>query len=734
MSMRRILLAIAAVSAAATAQQWNFLDGPAYSGKSAAFDWSRGRLVVFGDDGDTWEFEGTQMLHRAVPAAPGSAPSPRTRSAIVYDFGHARMLLFGGYGNGAALGDTWAWDGRSWTQLAGTSPTARMDAAITYDLVRNRAVLFGGQVPFVGVASDTWEHDGNSWIQRAPATVPTPINSPVIGYDLTRLVTVMVTHAAVLGASVVVWEWDGTNWVSPPTGVAAPTTTGNEGLAYDPSRGRVTLIGGVPDASQVWEWDGSSWQQTATIAEPLRLDPAVYFDTVRGHIVVAGGTDFRMVNGSTYLGSAHTDAWVWDGTAMTNVRVDQRPPNRYGHAWFSDFGRNRLVLFGGMRQQTPVDETWIFDGNTWAEMQPAARPPARIDAAATYDWQHGVDLLFGGFALGNQFNDLWHWDGGNWTLLANTGPSARSAPGLCHDLARGVTVLFGGSTGPVYLPSSLNNETWEWNGTSWTQRLLALAPSPRERPAMDYDFARSRVVLFGGRTDATAASQLADTWEWDGTAWQLMATPHAPPPLLEPSLHFDLASTGHMLLTGSIQVGSVWHLQAWQYDGLDWTQLADNVGSQLTGGRTAIEPVRLLPVLSNGTVLAEWTHQPARVDDFGTGCGAPSTMIGSRARPRLGEPSCGVETNVGPGEPVFFGVAVRQGSTPLGNGCTLLLAGTTAIVFTAADSKGAAQTTFAVPAVTALRGVQVFAQAAVLDPAAPGGLRLSQGLRLTVGD
>ena len=35
---------------------------------------------------------------------------------------------------------------------------------------------------------------------------------------------------------------------------------------------------------------------------------------------------------------------------------------------------------------------------------------------------------------------------------------------MAYDAARGVTVLFGGYDGANYL-----GDTWEWNGTSWTQ-------------------------------------------------------------------------------------------------------------------------------------------------------------------------------------------------------------------------------------------------------------------------
>src|SRR4051812_23678127 len=92
-----------------------------------------------------------------------------------------------------------------------------------------------------------------------------------------------------------------------------------------------------------------------------------------------------------------------------------------------------------------------------------------------------------------------------WTPLTPTG---RSACAMVYDSARGVTVLFGGV-------ASLNNrlgDTWEWNGTAWTQRAVT-GPSPRSGHAMVYDSARGVTVLFGGNT---FAGYSGETWEWNG--------------------------------------------------------------------------------------------------------------------------------------------------------------------------------------------------------------------------
>jgi hypothetical protein len=64
--------------------------------------------------------------------------------------------------------------------------------------------------------------------------------------------------------------------------------------------------------------------------------------------------------------------------------------------------------------------------------------------------------------------------------------------GMAYDATHGQVVLFGGF-GTGYL-----GDTWTWDGTDWTQRTSAHAPSPREAMSMAYDAAHGQVVLFGG--------------------------------------------------------------------------------------------------------------------------------------------------------------------------------------------------------------------------------------------
>src|SRR5262245_27451455 len=126
--MRPLPIAAAMLAAAAGAQQWLALDGPVEPARST-FDWRRGRLVLFSQDGSTWELDGNQLLPS--PIATGQpSPSPRVWSSMAFDLAHDRVLMFGGNVQGTMSDETWSWDGERWQQLSSpVNPPGRVDAA-----------------------------------------------------------------------------------------------------------------------------------------------------------------------------------------------------------------------------------------------------------------------------------------------------------------------------------------------------------------------------------------------------------------------------------------------------------------------------------------------------------------------------------------------------------------------------------------------------------------------------
>ncbi len=268
------------------------------------------------------------------------------------------------------------------------------------------------------------------------------------------------------------------------------------------------MFGGYNDVTNsgfgdTWEWDGATWEQSfASPAPDPRWVPEMVYDSIRGVTVLFGGWDGTQLWG---------DTWEWDGNTWS-LRATTGPQPRDGHKMAFDSARGVTVLFGGWHNSYD-GETWEWDGSTWTQ-RATTGPNPRQTHAMTYDVSRGVTVLFGGFFYDGSlhyYGDTWEWDGTTWSLRATDGPGQRIKHAMAYDSLRRVSVQFGGHTAP-FDGSTLSNETWEWDGATWTQRLPGTNPSPRAESPLVYDDARKEVVMFGGQTViAGDLAYLADT-------------------------------------------------------------------------------------------------------------------------------------------------------------------------------------------------------------------------------
>jgi hypothetical protein len=106
-----------------------------------------------------------------------SAPIARIGPAMAFDAAAQSNILFGGssaFLPGTTYGDTWSWRDGQWTQrFSATSPAPRMSAGMAYDPATRTIVLFGGENWGNGkVLGDTWTWDGVTWTQQFPPVSP----------------------------------------------------------------------------------------------------------------------------------------------------------------------------------------------------------------------------------------------------------------------------------------------------------------------------------------------------------------------------------------------------------------------------------------------------------------------------------------------------------------------------------------------------------------------------------
>src|SRR5262249_11900066 len=147
-----------------------------------------------------------------------------------------------------------------------------------------------------------------------------------------------------------------------------------------------------------------------------------------------------------------------------------------------------------------------------------------------WDRDRARTLFFGGTTFPglvlNPFTS--EWDGAGWLMATlDPQPSGRNYFAGAYDAAHKRTVIFGGTSNP----GDAFTDTWFFDGATltWSKQMLQERPSPRWTSCAAYDAAREVVVLFGGY-DAAATAMQDDTWLWNGSAWtEVLPAPEPSP-------------------------------------------------------------------------------------------------------------------------------------------------------------------------------------------------------------
>jgi hypothetical protein len=339
-------------------------------------------------------------------------------------------------------------------------------------------------------------------------------------------------------------------------------------FAFDDMRGIAVAFGGETDTSvtgATWAWDRLAWRELIPAHRPAaRQQAAMVFDGARGVTLLFGGAD---ANGNR-LG----DTWTFDGIDWLQQTPAASPQARSLPAMASDVARGTVLLFGG-RSATFAElaDTWEWNGTTWAQRQPVHQPPGRSGAALACDLVRQRLVMFGGscFQMGPCWRgDTWEWDGVDWTDRTQPwpvpAPYGRWSHGMAFDPIRGRTVLFGGSDDPGHY----FDDTWEWDGTTWTQRQPAIRAPGRLGFGMAFDPGTQRTLAFGGET---WSALLSDLWAFDGTTWQLAEPAMQPiPAILENTSACAYDATRNVVVWFGARPQSWPAQETWEWDGDRW--------------------------------------------------------------------------------------------------------------------------------------------------------------------
>ena len=306
---------------------------------------------------------------------------------MAYDPATRTMLLFGGGSNQypGYLGDTWSWNGITWTRLSpSASPPARSYAPIAYDAATRTVLLFGGEGMIsggeysgeYGGLSDTWSWNGTTWTKLSPPASPGASDFDSMAYD-PATATALLYRGGCCGPLGQTWSWNGTTWtrLSPP---ASPPLSDGWSMAYDPATATVLLLlgyGHSPD--QTWSWNGTTWTRLSPPASPpLSGGWSMAYDPATATVLLFGGVSSQAVDESsertpvsaTSAIAGLDGTWSWNGTTWTKLSPATSPAARFGASMAYYPGTKAMLLYGD-ENDWMINDTWTFSG-------PSPPPPA----------------------------------------------------------------------------------------------------------------------------------------------------------------------------------------------------------------------------------------------------------------------------------------------------------------------------------------------------------------------
>lgn len=402
-----------------------------YDAKAAVYDAAHERIVVYCASptaSSVCVFDGARWSTLVTV----NAPPPRTETAMAFDAASGAVVLFGGVQGSTYFGDTWRLDGNVWTQV-GTpvAPSLRSGAALAAAALPSGGglLLFGGQTGST-LRGDTWAWDGLAWTQLAPATSPPPRAAAASEFDVASGQTLLYGGADSAWRTDV-WAWTGADWVALPS----PSPNALPGAVLLRDGARTVLFGRRENFGPVegYAWQGSWSPIFAEHSAPDAYSPGVAYDALRAETVRFGGRD-------VVTSAVRSDTWRWNGT-WQEAPVAVHPPARLEMSMAFDPLRGEVVLFGGRNAVSVLGDTWVWNGTAWQQRVVAGGPPARRLATACWDPTRGTVVLHGGLdAVGNR-TDTWEWDGTAWSQIAS-GPVEGGICSLAFDAPRSVLALY----------------------------------------------------------------------------------------------------------------------------------------------------------------------------------------------------------------------------------------------------------------------------------------------------
>jgi hypothetical protein len=387
--------------------------------------------------------------------------------------------------------------------------------------------------------------------------------------------------------------WDGTSWAVQPV----PDPPGGTGVALSgvscSAAGACVAVGSYVDpagstVALAESWNGATWSILPVPAPPGSTE-SVLLGVSCTTAVACASVGYYTRSGTGYL----TLAEAWNGTSWQA----QATPNPAGAAESALSGVSctpaggcmAVGYFIGDLAAGTLAEAW--GGSSW-RIQATPSPPGYVDAglAGISCTAASACTAVGGYFTPAQAGKTLaeSWDGTSWRIQATpdvAGAQANSLSAVSCRTAGACTAV--GEDQAVGQPGVTLAEAW--NGTSWQ---IQATPDPAGALATTLtgvSCPAASTCLAVGSHLTTAATSLTLAEAWDGTSWQIQAIPSpAGATRSELSAVSCLGAAACMAVGSDTNVYAAWAerktLAEW-WDGASWR-------------------IRPSPTLASGSVLS----------------------------------------------------------------------------------------------------------------------------------
>jgi hypothetical protein len=311
-----------------------------------------------------------------------------------------------------------------------------------------------------------------------------------------------------------------------------------------------------------------------------------------------------------------------------------------------DAARNQVLMFGGLGTfGAGLQDTWVWNGSTWTRRITPTLPqfPQRRAPCQFAMTSHaGGDVVL--LVEGNTYT----WDGSDWLYRQTLPMNGFGYPcnlAIGHDSSRNQTVLFVGSRWENQATDVA--ETYVWDGFAWSQRITPVLPYPCQYPSMAFDPVANRLLL------TTSGNGQSAYFEWTGGNWQQRLI--AGTPASSGALASDTGNNRVVMLDGVMQT-SPGH--TWTFANGVCTAVASALEpARRLGAGMTYDPVRSRVVMFGGATFWSPNVNPlvlalgdtweftlgagAAYSTFGTGCAGSRGVVSLNAQgnslPRIGQ-------------------------------------------------------------------------------------------------